>query len=353
MPRNGSGSYSLPVNSWNPAVNGVSATATDWQSLINDVASAVQASVSADGQTGITGNLSMGSNKLIGLGAGTSTGDSLRFEQLFSQGLSVDLAAATTVDIGAQLSTVINITGGATITSFGANYNGPRVIRFAGVCTLTNSATLVLPGGANITTAAGDYATAVPLGSPATGWAITSYSPISGVPIVGTLPVASGGTGATTASAARTNLGLVIGTNVLAPNGSAASLTSIPAAQLTGDVASARITNALNATGSAPIYAIRAWVNFNGTGTVAIRASGNVSSITDNGVGSYSINFTTAMPDANYSTYPSCSNDGSGANIPGSVSVNTGQTASQVTVQVRDSASANVDRTVVNVHVVR
>ena len=52
--------------------------------------------------------------------------------------------------------------------------------------------------------------------------------------------------------------------------------------------------------GTAPIYPCRAWVNFNGTGTVAIRASGNVSSITDNGTGDYTVNFTTAMPDANY-----------------------------------------------------
>jgi hypothetical protein len=51
----------------------------------------------------------------------------------------------------------------------------------------------------------------------------------------------------------------------------------------------------------ATAYGCRAWVNFNGTGTVAIRASGNVSSITDNGTGDYSINFSTAMPDANYS----------------------------------------------------
>jgi hypothetical protein len=55
-----------------------------------------------------------------------------------------------------------------------------------------------------------------------------------------------------------------------------------------------------NASGSAPVYACRAWVNFNGTGTPAIRASGNVSSITDNGTGDYTVNFTTAMPDANY-----------------------------------------------------
>ena len=45
----------------------------------------------------------------------------------------------------------------------------------------------------------------------------------------------------------------------------------------------------------------KAWVNFNGTGTVAIRASYNVSSITDNGAGDYTVNFTTAMADANYS----------------------------------------------------
>ena len=48
-------------------------------------------------------------------------------------------------------------------------------------------------------------------------------------------------------------------------------------------------------------FMARAWVNFNGTGTVAIRAAGNVSSITDNGTGDYTVNFITAMPDANYS----------------------------------------------------
>lgn len=58
---------------------------------------------------------------------------------------------------------------------------------------------------------------------------------------------------------------------------------------------------ALGNVGTAPVYAARAWVNFNGTGTVAIRASGNVSSITDNGTGDYTVNFTTAMPDANFS----------------------------------------------------
>lgn len=52
----------------------------------------------------------------------------------------------------------------------------------------------------------------------------------------------------------------------------------------------------------ATAYGCRAWVNFNGTGVVAIRASGNVTSITDSGVGDYTVNFTNAMPDANYCT---------------------------------------------------
>jgi hypothetical protein len=48
------------------------------------------------------------------------------------------------------------------------------------------------------------------------------------------------------------------------------------------------------------VYTCKAWVNFNGTGTVAINGSGNVSSITDNGTGAYTVNFTVAMPDVNY-----------------------------------------------------
>lgn len=61
-----------------------------------------------------------------------------------------------------------------------------------------------------------------------------------------------------------------------------------------------------NSPGSAPHYSCRAWANFNGQGTVAIRASGNVSSITDLGTGRYRVNFATAMPDANYAAVGNC-----------------------------------------------
>ena len=56
----------------------------------------------------------------------------------------------------------------------------------------------------------------------------------------------------------------------------------------------------LVAPGTPPVYACRAWVNFNGTGVVAIRSSGNVASITDNGTGDYTVNYITNMPHANY-----------------------------------------------------
>lgn len=57
----------------------------------------------------------------------------------------------------------------------------------------------------------------------------------------------------------------------------------------------------------------KAWVNFNGTGTVAIRASHNVSSITDNGTGDYTVNFTNAMPNANYAAFVTANRDGFGS----------------------------------------
>jgi hypothetical protein len=85
----------------------------------------------------------------------------------------------------------------------------------------------------------------------------------------------------------------------------------------------------LNASGTAPVYATRAWVNFNGTGTVAIRASGNVSSITDNGTGDYTVNFTTAIEDADYAAPSTCNVGSSGGTM------RTAQTFAYATDSVR------------------
>lgn len=99
--------------------------------------------------------------------------------------------------------------------------------------------------------------------------------------------------------------------------------------------AAAGSNGALAAPGSAPLYAARAWVNFNGTGTVAIRASGNVSSITDNGPGDYTINFTTAMPDANYAYSHTYSNE---TNNQHAIGFYQSHTASSLRVQHFDAS---------------
>jgi hypothetical protein len=88
----------------------------------------------------------------------------------------------------------------------------------------------------------------------------------------------------------------------------------------------------------------RAFVNFNGTGTVAIRASFNVSSITDNGTGDYTVNFATAMSDANYAVAVSGSITGGTlrlANVSGDSSPTT--TSRRVTSANSSFAAIDLD----------
>jgi hypothetical protein len=99
----------------------------------------------------------------------------------------------------------------------------------------------------------------------------------------------------------------------------------------------------------------KAWVNFNGTGTVAIRASYNVSSITDNGVGDYTVNFTTAMPDVNYLVCGS-SADNNGGTTPTFVwlrSQAVAPTTSAVRIGTRTVLNSDTDTAYANVAIFR
>jgi hypothetical protein len=122
------------------------------------------------------------------------------------------------------------------------------------------------------------------------------------------------------------------------------------------------VKTAINASGSAPIYACRAWVNFNGTGTVAIRDSGNVSSITDHGGagGDYTVNFATAMPDANYSTVGTTGYAGNGtssgflgANRNGSTGNEEAPTTTAVRVNSVNASGNSLDTKHINVSIFR
>ena len=211
-----------------------------------------------------------------------------------------NIASATTTTIGtAGLGNYIHITGTTTITSFGtaANAGLRRTLIFDGIVTITNGANLICVGGTNIVTVANTIVSVI--AETTTQWRVeyvihpsVSFAELGYLDGVTSAIQTQINSKFTTASATESAQGII----ELATSAEAQAGTSDTTA-----ITPLKLRNAFNASGTAPIYASRAWVNFNGTGTVAIRASGNVSSITDNGVGDYTVNFTTAMPDANYS----------------------------------------------------
>jgi hypothetical protein len=105
------------------------------------------------------------------------------------------------------------------------------------------------------------------------------------------------------------------------------------------------ITNDFHVTGTAPMYACRAWLNYDGV-TPTIRASGNVSSVTKNGTGDYTVNFTTAMPDTNYSAIGTVKvedNNTMGSNSNSTICGTAVRTTSSVEFFASNTSAAKVD----------
>lgn len=309
MPFSG-GTYSAPSlpGSWNPAIEGQNATATDWNTLLTDLSTALSTTITRNGQSTITADLPMNSHKLTGMAVGTASTDSATLGQVqgggatyaassgadtitatlapavtayavgqqftfkkdtnantgavtlnlngvgagsvtwpngtalvagdlpancmftvatqattpvfhllsvsvpplyktggsmsgaINQALGANIASASTTDIGAATGNTVHVTGTTTITSFGTVQAGTtRTVVFDGSLLLTYNATsLILPGAANITTAAGDTAVFVSEGSG--NWRCvqyqrTQYSPSGGQ--IATLLTASCTTGTT------------------------------------------------------------------------------------------------------------------------------------------------------------
>jgi hypothetical protein len=103
----------------------------------------------------------------------------------------------------------------------------------------------------------------------------------------------------------------------------------------------------------ATAFGCRAWVNFNGTGTVAIRGSGNVTSITDNGVGNYTVNFTVAMPDVNYAVIGSAGNNSDVGDLISYPAVPVKLATSTAQIGVATTGGAGSDRAQVCVAIFR
>ena len=233
-----SGTYSLP--SGNPVVTGTTISSTTTNTTNSDIATALSSCILKDGTQTVTANIPMASHKFTGLIAGSATGDSARYDELILKANLIS-PALVTPNLGTPSAGVLtNCTGTAAGLSIGGN-----------AATVTTNA--------NLTGAVTSVGNAASLGSFTSAQLATALTDEtgSGNAVFGTSPT------------------------LTTPTINSAQVPTI--------------------SGTAPLYMCRSWVNFNGTGTVAIRASGNVSSITDGGVGIYTVNFTTAMPDVDYS----------------------------------------------------
>jgi hypothetical protein len=232
---------------------------------MNDLAAALTDSVAADGQTPMTGNLNLSSNKIVNLATPTLSTD------------AVTKAYADALVGGAGSFTTLTSSGATTFTAGTAS-------------TSTTTGTAVITGGLGVSGRinAANFDGIVGANTAAAG----SFTTLSA-------------TGVTTVQAGTAALPAITTTGDTNTGIFFSAADTIDFAE--GGVATGQFDSSGNfkfnsGYGSvATAYGCRAWVNFDGTGTPAIRASGNVSSITDNGTGSYTVNFTNAMPDVNYS----------------------------------------------------
>lgn len=208
MPRNGSGTYSLPNT---PVVNGTTIDPSDENTTRSDIATAITQSLASDGQTVPTANLPMGGFKHTGMAIGSSLTDSATFGQTINAPAATTLASAATVNIGAALTTNVTISGTTTITAFDTVADGiKRDVTYSGAVPITHNATsMILIGGASRTNAVGDCSTFVSLGSG--NWRETKYQAATAATARAALGSTTVGDAlfiASSASAGRTALGL-------------------------------------------------------------------------------------------------------------------------------------------------
>lgn len=153
-----------------------------------------------------------------------------------------------------------------------------------------------------------------------------------------------------------TTVNTIVGTTVTMSQASAAA----PNVGLNADPVGFYTNTRVLTPGNTAAQLCRAWVNFNGTGVVAIRTAYNVSSITDNGVGDYTVNFTTAMPDVNYCAISSSrTSSGTAIGCMSAVTYNTGSVRVFASGEISSGglnyvgANFNTDHNIANVAIFR
>lgn len=256
MSRNGSGVYSLPAG--NPVVTGTTISSTWANNTLSDIANTLTGSVASDGQTPMTGNLQMGNNKITGLANGTNAQDAVTYSQLTglapaTSGSSVLAGNGAGGFNNVTLATGLTYSGG-TLTADINNLlpsqtgNAGRVLQTDGTTTSWGTA------GGNGTV------TSVALSGGTTGITV-SGSPITSsgtITLAGTVAVTHGGTGATSASGALTNLlpsqasqsGKFLTTNGSTTSWASAGTGTVTSVSGTGTVSGLSLSGTVTSSGS-------------------------------------------------------------------------------------------------------
>jgi len=241
----------------------------------------------------------------IAAAKGVTAGKTIQVDQAITE-----WTRAATTTLGTTLTGTLSATD-VSITAFNGVEGVTYHCRALGAGRVEHHATnlIITQTGANITTAAGDTFDVYMITSATCR--VLNYQRASGEALVAA---------SVTFSSSAENIAGTVSTKAVSPLG---------------------IRQAFNCSGTAPVFACRAWVNFNGTGTVAIRASGNVSSITDNGTGDYTVNFTTAIADNKYAVSGTAGDSGSSGSI-GSISSIYPVDYATGSVQVRTGVAATL-----------
>jgi hypothetical protein len=330
MSRNGSGTYTLPAG--NPVVTGTTISTTWANNTLNDLAAAMTDSVAADGQTPMTGDLDLNNNKIVNLAPAAFAGDAVEYSQL--------VAATSVVTITGG--TINGTTVGATTAASGrfTTLEATGAFTAGSTAAITGNTTV---GGTLVVTGDGSFnstgALKIPAGTtaqqptPATGMIRYNSTNASFEGYYASAWSSLGSAAGSNTQVQYNNSGVLAGSSALTFNGTTLATTTLRSTNLTDGTNTTSTTNAV-------IGSAKAWVIYNAVAQT-VTNSYNVSSVTYNSTGVYTVNFTNAFANANYTMAGSAASNG---NSPASIGMSVVSTTS-CEIRLSQHNTGAVDRT--------